>query len=233
LIQVLCRFALSAISMLVVVSLTATMSALAADATDQDRQRFAMIAAAEAGDVSAINRFIIVGTPADVRDEQRRTPLLAAVENNRLEAFKLLLAEGANINAQALNKDTPWLLAGALGRADMLRLMIPKGPDLAILNRFGGTALIPACERAHVEAIRVMLDTKIAVDHVNNLGWTCLLEIVILGDGGPRHQEAAKLILTAGANPSLADKKGVTPLAHAKSRGHTALVRILEAARGH
>lgn len=215
-----------------VLSLSTATSARATDATDQDRQRFAMIAAAETGDVSAINRFIIVGTPVDVRDEQRRTPLLAAVEHNRLEAFKVLLSEGANINAQALNKDTPWLLAGALGRADMLRLMIPKGPDLTILNRFGGTALIPACERAHVDAIRVMLDTKIAVDHVNNLGWTCLLEIVILGDGGQRHQEAAKLVLTAGANPNLADKKGVTPLAHAKSRGHAALARILETARG-
>ncbi len=203
-----------------------------ADDAALDRQRFAMIEAAEKGDLSAINRLLIVGTPVDVRDEPRRTPLLAAVEHNRLDAVKLLLREGANINAQALNLDTPWLLAGALGHADILREFIPKGPDLSIRNRFGGNALIPACERAHLDAIRVLLTTKIDLDHVNNLGWTCLLEIAILGDGGPRHQEAAKLVLAAGANPNIADKKGVTSLAHAKARGHTALARIIETAGG-
>lgn len=197
-----------------------------------DRQRFAMLEAAQQGDVATINRLLIAGTPVDARDEQNRTGLLAAVEHNRLEAFKVLLDDGANVNAQALNKDTPWLLAGALGRADMLRLMIPKNPDLTVRNRFGGNALIPACERAHIDAIKVLLGTNIDVDHINNLGWTCLLEIAILGDGGPNHQEAAKLVLAKGANPNIADKKGVTALGHAKARGHTALARIIQAAGG-
>ena len=64
-----------------------------------------------------------------------------------------------------------------------------RTPDLTIRNRFGGNALIPACERAHVEAVPLLLKAGIDVNHVNNLGWTCLLEIVILGDGGPRRRE--------------------------------------------
>ncbi len=70
------------------------------------------------------------------------------------------------------------------------------------------------------------------MNHVNNLGWTCLLEIVILGDGGPRHQEATRLVLAAGADPSLADGKGVTPLAHARARGQQAIARMIEQAGG-
>ena len=46
--------------------------------------------------------------------------------------------------------------------------------------------MIPASERGHVEVVRYLLEeTDVDVDHVNNLGWTALLEAVILGDGGP------------------------------------------------
>jgi uncharacterized protein len=111
-------------------------------------------------------------------------------------------------------------------------MMLPSRPDLTIRNRFGGNALIPACERAHVEAVPLLLAAGIDVNHVNNLGWTCLLEIVILGDGGPRHQEVARLVLAAGADPNLADKDGVTPLAHARNRGQGAVAGMIESAGG-
>ncbi len=195
--------------------------------SDAQRQRFAMMDAAERGDTSAINRLINVGTKVDVRDESLRTPLYLAVVHNRIEAVKLLLSEGASVNAQARDLDTPWLLAGALGRAEILRLMIPHGPDLDIHNRFGGTALIPACEKGHAEAVRVLLDTAIKVDHVNNFGWTCLIEIAYLSDGGPRHLEVARMVLQAGANPDIADRKGKTALDHAEARKLTALAQLL------
>ncbi len=187
----------------------------------------ALLAAAERGDAATIGRVLAGGALADPIDVQKRTPLLIAVDGNHLEAARMLIAAGANINAQALNLDTPWLLAGALGRTDMLRLMLPKGPDFAVRNRFGGNALIPACERGHVETVRLLLTTKINVDHVNNLGWTCLLEIVILGDGSARFQEITRMVLGAGADPNLRDGKGVSALAHARAKGQTEVARII------
>ena len=64
--------------------------------------------------------------------------------------------------------------------------------------------MIPACERGHVDTVRFLLTTGIDVDHVNNLGWTCLLEAVILGDGGAAHQQIVTLLLDAPA--SVADR---------------------------
>jgi uncharacterized protein len=162
----------------------------------------------------------------------KETPLLVAVERNRAEVAALLIGAGANINAQAANMDTPWLLAGGLGRTEMLRLMIPKGPDFSLRNRYGGNALIPACERGHVDTVKLLLTTSIDVNHVNNLGWTCLLEAVILGQGGPPHVEITRAVLAAGANPSLADKDGVTPLTHARRKGQLEVARLIEAAGG-
>ncbi len=191
-----------------------------------------MFAAAERGDAAALKRLIASGASVDPRNAAGETPLLVAVAKDRLDAAVALIEAGASIDTQAGNMDTPWMLAGALGRAEMLRRMIPKKPDFALRNRFGGNALIPACERAHVEAVKVLLTSGIDVNHVNNLGWTCLLEIVILGDGGPRHVETARLVLAAGADPNIADKDGVSPLTHARQKGQSEVARLIEAAGG-
>ena len=191
-----------------------------------------MLDAAARGDAKKLERLIGAGAPLDPLDGAGQTPLLLAVQGNHVAAAEVLIKAGSGINTQASNMDTPWLLAGALGRTDMLRLMIPRGPNLSIRNRFGGNALIPACERAHVESVKLLLTTRIDVNHINNLGWTCLLEIVILGDGGARHIEVAKLVLAAGADANIADKDGVSPLAHARRKGQREIARLITDAGG-
>ena len=119
---------------------------------------------------------------------------------------------------------------GRDGRLEILKLTLAAGADLKSTNRYGGTALIPACHHGHVEVVHELLKTSIAVDHVNKLGWTALLETVILGDGSPRYREIARLLLEHGASPAIADREGVTPLAHAQRRGHRDMLALLQAA---
>ncbi len=191
-----------------------------------------LLSAASSGNLAEVSRLIASGANLEQRDGQGQTPLLRAVAGNHVAVAKALLAAGASLNAQAANQDTPWLLAGAAGRSEIVAAMLPLKPDLSLRNRYGGDALIPACERAHVETVKLLLTSGIDVNHVNNLGWTCLLEIVILGDGGPRHQQVAKLVLDAGANPNLADKDGVTPLQHARKRGQSEVAKLIAAKGG-
>jgi len=209
------------------------MAAMLAAATAGAEQNMAELHdAVLAGDIARVNALITSGAAVDEKNRSGETALLLAVKHDRTAIAKSLMAAGASINARAKNKDTPWLLAGAAGRTEIVRAMIPLGPDLSIRNRYGGNALIPACERGHVETIKLLLTTAIDVDHVNNLGWTCLLEIVILGDGGPRHVEAARLVLDAGANPNIADKEGISPLAHARAKGQAEVAALIEKAGG-
>ncbi len=65
------------------------------------------------------------------------------------------------------------------------------------------------------------------VDHVNGLGWTALLEAVILGDGGAAHTEIVRLLVDAGADVSISDGEGVTALEHARAAGYDEIVAIL------
>jgi ankyrin repeat protein len=78
-----------------------------------------------------------------------------------------------------------------------------------------------------VETVRLLLTTPIDVNHVNRLGWTALLEAILLGDGGPAHTEIVRLLLAHRADPNRADGQGVTPLAHAEQRGQREIAKLL------
>jgi ankyrin repeat protein len=112
-------------------------------------------------------------------------------------------------------------VTGVTGSVEMVEILLPAEPDLTIRNRFGGTSLIPASERGHVDYVRRVVRTGIDVDHVNDLGWTALLEAVILGDGSTPYQQSSRSSLDAGADPSIADRDGVTAAQHATARGRT------------
>ncbi len=189
----------------------------------------ALVMAAERNDADEVRRLLHSGAPLDARDGGGRTALLAAVDRNHGEIARLLIGAGADVNAQADNLDTPWLLAGASGRTGLVDLMLSTGSvDYIKRNRYGGNALIPAAHHGHVDTVRLLLQrAKIDVDHINNLGWTALLEAVILGDGGAAHTEIVRLLVAAGANVNLADREGRTPLAHARLRNFRAIERIL------
>ncbi|MFG2882868.1 ankyrin repeat domain-containing protein [Streptomyces sp. NPDC048297] len=191
----------------------------------------ALLDAADRGDVAAVRAALADGADPGTRDANGRTPLLRAALADRVEAAALLVAAGADVNAQDDREDSPWLVTGVTGSVAMMRALLPGGPDVTLTNRFGGVSVIPASERGHVAYVRAVLaETGIDVDHVNRLGWTALLEAVILGDGGRTHQEVVEVLLAAGADPLLPDADGVTAREHAERRGFQGIAAALRKA---
>jgi uncharacterized protein len=186
------------------------------------------IAAAEKGDLDTVLKLLGDGTDINATDERGRTAVLAATYANKPDVVRVLIQRGADTDIRDRNLENVLLHAGAAGYLEILALAIEAGADTKLTNRFGGTALIPAAERGHVEVVAELLaQSDIDVNHVNNLSWTALLEAVLLGNGGQRHQRIVQLLLEHGADAGIADKDGVTPLMHAKRLGYKEIERML------
>lgn len=188
-------------------------------------------AAAAAGDAEAIARLLAAGAAPDERDGQGRTPLHVAAHLGHAAAMRALVAGGAD--PKALDQDRYDILTIAAVNDDLatLRLGLELGADpRAITSPYDGTALIAAAHLGHDEVVRELIGAGAPLDHVNNLGWTALIEAVVLGDGGPRHRATVAALLDGGADPAIPDRSGATPLELAQQRGFAEIAARIEAA---
>ena len=192
----------------------------------------AVLAAAARGDAQRIEALVTKGERVDVRDTFGRTPLHVAAYGGQHEAMRVLVRAGADPNA--LENDRYDIVTIAAVANDILTLNVSLalgGSAKNVTSRYNGTALIAAAHLGHAEVVRILIRAGAPLDHVNNLGWTAVIESIILGDGGPRHTETLKALVVAGANVNLPDRQGQTPLFLARSRGYHAMVSILEGTR--
>ena len=190
-------------------------------------------AAAHRGDLSALRTLIAAKADLNARDSHGRTPLHTATFARQREAIRLLMAGGANPDLLERDRYDAVTIASVADDEDTLRLLLALGASARqVTSRYDGTALIAAAHLGHDGVVRQLIAAGAPLDHVNNLHWTAVIESIVLGDGGPRHQATLKALIDAGANVQLADRHGQTPLALARSRGYAAMVRMLEIAGG-
>lgn len=169
------------------------------------------------------------GTNVNATDPNRKTLLLIATHANDVVMARLLVAHGADVNQQDDLKDSPFLYAGASGYLELVKLFLANGARFDVFNRYNGTALIPACERGDLEVVKLLASTKgFPVDHVNRLGWTGLMEAVVLGDGSQKYVAVVQELVDAGCDIAIPDHDGVTALQHAQASGYSNIVRVLE-----
>ena len=188
-------------------------------------------AAAAHGDVGAIERLAAGAAAIDGRDGNGRTALHVATFARQRGAARTLLRAGADPAALDDDRYDAVTIAAVADDEETLALLLATGASAKLVtSRYDGTALIAAAHLGHDGVVRQLIAAGAPLDHVNNLHWTALIEAIVLGDGGPRHQATLAALLGAGASTSFADRAGRTPLRLARERGHEAIVRMLEAA---
>jgi len=188
-------------------------------------------AAAAAGNVGEIDRLVKEGANVNARDGNGRTPMMVAAFRQDDAAVRALIEAGANVNALEYQSYDVITIAAVLNDLDTLRTVLAAGGNArAITSPYSGTALIAAAHLGHAEVCEALIKARALLDHVNNLGWTALIEAVVLGDGGQRHQATVDVLIKAGADLNLPDRQGNTPLALARQKGHAKIAEMLEQA---
>ena len=169
----------------------------------------------------------------EARDANGRTPLHVAAFQQRREAIVALIRAGARTDALDRQKYDAVTIASVADDTETLRVLIDNGASAKLVTSvYDGAALIAAAHLGHDEVVRLLIRAGAPLDHVNNLGWTALIESIVLGDGGPRHLDTLRAFVQAGANVNLPDCNRSSPLALARARGYGAMAALLLEAGG-
>lgn len=200
--------------------------------SDQEAARYAGLhAAAYRNDAPLIRKLASGGASLDSKDGQGRTPLHVATFRRSREAIRALVEAGADLKRLENDRYDCVTIAAVADDEETLRLLLSLGASAKLVtSRYDGTALIAAAHLGHDGVVRQLIAAGAPLDHVNNLHWTAVIEAIVLGDGGRRHQETLRALIAAGANLQLADRQGRTPLELARGRGFAAMVDMLRQA---
>jgi uncharacterized protein len=188
-------------------------------------------AAAQKGDVVQIEKLAASKAALNARDNNGRTPLHVATFARQPDAIRALVKAGADINLLDNDRYDGITIASVADDEETLRVLLALGANAKLVtSRYDGTALIAAAHLGHDGVVKQLIAARAPLDHVNNLHWTALIESIVLGNGGTRHQESLRALLAAGASHQLKDRQGNTPLQLAKTRGYSQMVQMLERA---
>ena len=185
-------------------------------------------AAASEDSSEGIQRLVREGANLNARDGNGRTPLHVAAFKGHGRAASALIAAGADPHLLDNQRYDAVTIAAVRDDVPTLQALLSSGASARLVTSvYDGTALIAAAHLGHDGVVRELIRAGAPLDHVNNLGWTALIEAVVLGDGGPRHVETVRALVEAGADAKIADRGGATPLEHARRRGYAAMVALL------
>ncbi len=190
-------------------------------------------AAANRGDLVALDKLLAGKPDLGVRDSHGRTAVHVATFARQREVLRRLARAGADLGALEADRYDAVTIAAVADDEETLRVLLALGASAKLTtSRYDGTALIAAAHLGHDGVVRQLIAAGAPLDHVNNLHWTAVIESIVLGDGGARHQATLRALVQAGASTQLADASGRKPLALARSRGYGEMVQIIEAASG-
>jgi hypothetical protein len=184
--------------------------------------------AADAGDLAEVQR--LVGQNARLLNAKDRhsgsTPLTFASAKGHVEVVRWLVDQGAALDERHRCGYTALGLASSQGHTPVVRLLLERGADPAITIHGARTPLVQASLRGHVATVRCLLDHPSAAATINQREYQGKTALHLAGRNG--HAGVVRALLEKGADPTIADNNGTTPMAISRVCNRRACVELLE-----
>jgi len=186
--------------------------------------------AAENGDAAAIDLLLAAGADANGSLSSGQTMLMIAARTGSVAAIRTLVAHGAQVNAkERVLGETALIWASAENHADAIGALVAAGAGVdvrsneltfprrdygdgksgrfTVLPRGGWTPLMYAARQDARDALRALAAAHANLNARDPDGTTALSFAIINA-----HYAAASMLLDLGADPNVADARGMTPL---------------------
>ena len=184
-----------------------------------DLSLWPFIAAANAGDLIAVRKFLDMGADMNEATDRKRTAMWYAAWNGHLEVVRLLLERGAHkYKSSDRCRWSPMHAAVSKGHKNVVQILhaTETGPMANIMqynhiNMRDGCCntplIIACCHGGHVEVARYLLEQGADVNMIGQFGMTPLHSAVECGQ-----LEIAKLLMAYGADLNARDTNGQLPI---------------------
>lgn len=133
-------------------------------------------------------------------------------------------SKGASVEATDSKGRTALMWAAANGHTPVVEFLLGEGADINAVDSDNQTALMYATTGSFVPTVEFLLANGAEVNFQSKKGRFTALTIAASGG----NLEIVQLLLEHGADKSLAEGSGSTPLDRARQNGHSAVVALLQ-----
>lgn len=171
------------------------------------------------------------GAKTDIQDRWKQTPLIMCAASHNWDGFVLLMEKNADVHLATPQGGVPLHYACGHGDLPMIRSLIQHGADVnSDDQRHLDTPLMAACrEWAHSYVVRPLIQAGANCNAADDDGRTALHHSI----DPLMNKPLVELLIESGANPTLRDKNGTTPITQARLLGFEETAQLMEQKVGH
>jgi ankyrin repeat protein len=179
------------------------------------------VAATQYGTSASVRLLLDAGAAARPPDgvRVRRSPLVLASMTGDAGVVRLLIDRGADASVEALSE------AVTFGHADIVRMLVAAGANVHVTESSGVNLLHWATITNRASVIPVLAAAGVEINATDDHGFTPLMYAATVDQGDAKTLEA---LLASGADRSIRNGDGRTPLEQARRLKHPMLAEALE-----